>query len=215
MANIRKKYTAWSAEAVLAEAKKYTNRTQFQIHSGGAYNIARAEGYLDVACAHISRKKNTTKLTYERVKAAAQQYTTRSTFYKGSPPEYRKAHLEGWLDDVCSHMPSHIGHKWNFVAVKREASRYQHRVDFMKKSQSAYKRALAEGWLDTVCKHMKPKQRHGVWTYQEVVREAKKYKYRSDFAAKSKGAYNAAKREDWLESVCRHMKPKVKCNTGA
>lgn len=200
--------TRWTKASVIAEGKKYTNRTQFQLSSGGAYNKARAEGYLDQACAHMSRKKKVSKLTFERVSKAAKQCNTRAEFFRKCGAEYRKAFRENWIDTVCAHMPVHAGHKWDFESVKLEAARYKHRVDFMRKSQSAYKRAMACGWLDDVCKHMIPKERHGVWTYKEVAREAKKYKYRADFSAGSPSAYKSASRNFWLDLVCTHMKPK-------
>ena len=208
MNKTRQKFERWDFEAVLAEAKKYSSRTEFSRGAGGAYNIARAEGYIDLACAHMARKKKPLKFTRAQVKAAAKKYKTRSEFYRHCGPEYALAIREGWLDIACRHMPEHAGHRWDKKSLKKEAARYKHRVDFMRQSQSAYQRALANGLLDTICKHMVPKERPRPYTFKDVARIAKKYKYRSDFALKAKGAYSAARREKWLETVCAHMTPK-------
>jgi hypothetical protein len=208
MNKIRQKYEPLTLEDVLNVADNYSNRTEFSRGSGGAYNKARQEGYLDIACAHMPRKQYPITITLERVRAAAEKCTTRSEFYRNSKAEYAKAVRKGWLDKVCRHMPENVGHRWNKKALKIEAARYQHRVDFMKQSQSAYKRAFAEGCLDDICKHMTTKDRRGAFTLKEVAREARKYKHRSDFSTKSVGAYRAAHRNGWLEVVCAHMTPK-------
>ena len=44
------------------------------------------------------------KWTKDEVHMAAKQYTTRTKFAKGSKNEYQSATINGWLDEVCSHM---------------------------------------------------------------------------------------------------------------
>lgn len=208
MNKIRQKFEHWTFEAVLAEAEKYSNRTAFSRGAGGAYNKARDEGYIDIACAHMTRKKPPLKFTLAQVKAAAKKYKTRSEFYRHCGPEYALAFREGWIEIVCGHMPEHAGLRWDKASVKKEAAKYKHRVDFMTQSQSAYKRALADGYLDAICKHMTPKERRSPLTEMDVTRAAKKYKYRSDFALKARAEYKLACREGWLDTVCAHMTPK-------
>lgn len=208
MQTIRQKRREWTIEAVLAEAEKYTSRTEFSRGAGGAYNKARDEGYIEIACAHMTRKKPALKFTLAQVKAAAKKHKTRSEFYSHCGPEYALAFREGWLEIVCGHMPKHAGQRWDKDSVKKEAAKYKHRVDFMTQSQSAYKRALADGYLDAICKHMTPKLRRSPLTEMDVARAAKKYKYRSDFALKSQAEYKMACRKGWLDTACAHMKPK-------
>lgn len=204
----RQKRKEWSIEAVLAEAEKYTSRTEFSRGAGSAYNKARQEGYIDLACAHMTRKKPALKFTLAQVKTAAKKHKTRAEFYRHCGPEYALAFREGWLDVACGHMPEHAGRRWDKDSLKKEAAKYQHRVDFMTLSQSAYKRALADGYLDAICKHMTPKERRSPFTQKDVARAAKNYKYRSDFALKAQTEYKVACREGWLDAVCAHMTPK-------
>lgn len=48
-------------------------------------------------------------------------------------------------------------------------------------------------------------QKYGVWSYEELEREALKYKTRSEFSEKSNGAYKAAMRNKKLNLICAHM----------
>lgn len=48
-------------------------------------------------------------------------------------------------------------------------------------------------------------QKYGVWSLEELIREALKYKTRSEFCEKSNGAYKAAMRNKKLNIICAHM----------
>ena len=43
--------------------------------------------------------------TKERCKEETLKYNTRSEFQKGSESAYQAARKNGWLDDICKHMP--------------------------------------------------------------------------------------------------------------
>ena len=45
------------------------------------------------------------------------------------------------------------------------------------------------------------------WTKEKCQEEALKYHRRSDFQAGSHGAYESARRHDWLSEICLHMDP--------
>lgn len=51
----------------------------------------------------------------------------------------------------------------------------------------------------------KARNKAGHWNFENVKREALKFKTRTQFAHGSSAAYTAAKRAGWLENVCRHM----------
>jgi hypothetical protein len=48
----------WPREKIEAEASKYTNRTQFQYKSGGAYKAALRGNLLDEVCKHMGKNGN-------------------------------------------------------------------------------------------------------------------------------------------------------------
>jgi len=46
------------------------------------------------------------------------------------------------------------------------------------------------------------------WNKKSCINEALKYEYKYDFCKKSKGAYASAKRNNWIDEICSHMKIK-------
>ncbi|MFI5391818.1 MAG: hypothetical protein ACHQYQ_10690 [Bacteriovoracales bacterium] len=48
------------------------------------------------------------------------------------------------------------------------------------------------------------------WTYKKCRKEAKKYITQQQFKIGSPGAYNSARRNNWLDKICKHMEPSDK-----
>ena len=53
---------------------------------------------------------------------------------------------------------------------------------------------------------MKTRKSRGYWTKEKCKNEAVMYEYKFDFRKESSAAYNAAKRQGWINEVCSHMK---------
>jgi len=49
------------------------------------------------------------------------------------------------------------------------------------------------------------KKPNGYWTFEQCKKEALKHKHKKDFESKAKGGYLAAKRNKWLDDICKHM----------
>lgn len=146
----------WTYDKVRDEALKYATRIDFQKSSTSAYSKAKNNGWLDDVCFHMNdiRKKGG-YWTIDKIKEEALKYTTRNDFRKESGSAYTKAQVNGWLDDVCSHMTSisKPNGYWTIDKVREEALKFNNRNDFNKGS-SAYQAASKFGWLDDVCSHM-------------------------------------------------------------
>ena len=99
--------------------------------------------------------------------------------------------------------------KWSYEKCAEEALKYNSKVDFIKNSYGAYLYAQRNKILGDICSHMIDPRI--VWTKDKCEEEALKYKYRCDFD-KNSPAYQAAKRNGWLDDVCKHMTPKIKNN---
>lgn len=91
---------------LIAEAKRFNNRTDFARGSSGAYEAAIRNNWLGEICSHMIQ-------TYairgnwcdkNNVLAEALKYKTRMDFCKGSAGAYDSAFTNGWLDDACTHM---------------------------------------------------------------------------------------------------------------
>ena len=132
--------------------------------------------------------------------------SSRYEFSKKYSSAYNSCLRNGWIDDICKHMPSRsipCGY-WNKEKCRLEALKYSNRTEFSKQSNGAYTAALKKGWLDEICKHMVVKWQHK-WDKESCRKEALKYNTRTDFQNNSSGAYSAALKKGWLDEICKHM----------
>ena len=103
----------------------------------------------------------------DRCYAEALKFTTRRKFEKGSNGAYDSAFKNGWLDDICSHMPKPgdsdyarlkngraVNFKWDTYSYTTEALKYETIGDFRKQSRGAYNAANRNGDLQKICSHM-------------------------------------------------------------
>lgn len=91
----------WSEEELQTEALKYSSRGEFQKNSK-AYRVAYNKGILNKICSHMTPKQR--KFSEEQLEAEALKYSNRSDFFNNSKSAYSKAHREGKLENICSHM---------------------------------------------------------------------------------------------------------------
>jgi hypothetical protein len=88
-------------------------------------------------------------------------------------------------------------------------SQYKSLSEWRKANPRDYQTAWRKGYLDEICKYfgweslVKPK---GYWTKELCIEEAKKYKSRTEWSKKSNRSYNAARKNDWMDECCGHMK---------
>lgn len=94
------------------EAKKYSCIRDFQKGSGGAFNRATKNGWLEEITAHMEKQYgNNRKWTKDKCLKEALNHKYRIDFKKSSPSAYRSASNKGWLDEICLHMKP-LGHKY-------------------------------------------------------------------------------------------------------
>ena len=97
---------------------------------------------------------------------------------------------------------------WTYDRCSKEALKYNTRNDFQKGNGPAYKSAQRNGWIDEICSHMTHvRALKSTWSKENCAREAKKHKNRNSFRKESGGAYNAARKNKWLDEICAHMEP--------
>ena len=85
---------------------------------------------IDDICSHMV--SGYIKWTYEKCKEDAMKYNKRNDFKKKSNSAYNSARLNGWLEDICSHMK--IRFVWTKELVKEEAKNYSSKSAFQKGS---------------------------------------------------------------------------------
>ena len=84
---------------------------------------------------------------------------------------------------------------------------FNNKRDFKKAHVAAYELLRIHGWLDKACSHMKrPENLNKKWTFENCKKEALMYEYFNDFRKNVGRAYIIAKNNNWLNSICGHMK---------
>lgn len=101
---------------------------------------------------------------------------------------------------------------WTYERCRIEGLKYKTRSAFARGSSGAYSEVVLRGWMNELCPHMPVKvTKITFWTFERCHEEALKYRHRKDFNDNAKSAYLSARRNGWLEDVCKHMvKPEQK-----
>lgn len=147
----------WTKHRCVQEALRFSTRKAFEIAAKGAYTAAQRKGWLDDVCAHMERVINISGYwTKERCAEAALKYNSARQFLHGEGGAYVAARLNGWLQEICSHMSPRFRPKgyWTKERCTRAASEYATRSGFMSGAKSAYNMAHRNGWIDECCSHM-------------------------------------------------------------
>lgn len=145
--------------------------------------------------------------TFKNCLADARQYVSKKEWRKNSLKAYEAARFRGWLEACCDRMKQY--HRWSLEACQARARKYTTRIEWIKKDVQAYSAARRNKWLDLCCAHMTPlKKPRGYWTLEMCQKDALQYPFRFEWRKKSKGAYEAAQKNKWLNICCAHMMPK-------
>ena len=184
----------WSSrDAVFEESHKFHSRTEFKRKSGGAYNHAQSNGWLD-EMPWLTTPPRPIKWTREKVFEESHKYQYRGEFCNGSPRAYIVAKENGWLDEMTwineIHKPSNY---WTKSKVFEESHKYTNKKEFKEKANGAFQAAMRHGWLKQM-KWLKPLPLGIIseWTRERIIEESKKYSSKSEFAEKSQTAYHHA-----------------------
>ncbi len=192
----------WNHETCNNEAKKYKSRKEFQVKSAGAYHVARKNGWLND---YFWLKK---PIVSEKLIYIVYCYKDDETnaVYVGLTNNIRQRHRE--------HCKGHLTHG----EIKHDiVYKYFHDIlgkdvpepIIMQKDISAneareYERCFvekykSEGKLVLNIAKTGSLGGYGKWAKEVCNNEAKKYKSRGEFAIKSNGAYEAARKNGWLD----------------
>ena len=135
------------------------------------------------------------------------KYNTKTEFKKESYNIYKNSILNGWLDEICSHMipkqkPSGY---WTYGKCKEDALNYTTKIEYLSNS-SSYDTSYKNGWLDDICSHMiENKKPNGYWSFERCKEECLKYESKSEFRKNNVSAYSTSKKNKWLDDICSHM----------
>ena len=197
----------WTKDAVFEESRKYSTTNDFNLKSPSAYAVARKNGWLN-EMTWLKRKyiiRGFWQLK-ENVFNESHKYSTIKAFRESCSTAYYSAKNKGWLKEM-TWLKKTDQRPMGYWKIKNnvfeEAHKYGSRTDFCKKCYLAYISAKNNGWLDEMTWLKKSKYReNGYWKNKEnVLQEAKKYKYKSDFHRAASSAYNYALKNDWFKEM--------------
>ena len=153
------------------------------------------------------------KYTKEDCAREAKNHLYRKDFKAKNSILYNYAAHYGWLEEICKHMDRFtkpVGY-WTKEKCLEAALKFSYRKEFQKNESGAYCAALKHGWLKEICKHMPLRvSPDSFWTKERCHIEALKCSTRKEFQEKNGSAYNSARKNKWLDSICGHMEQKVK-----
>ena len=101
----RKSRGYWTKEKCQSESLKYDSRSNFLKYSKSAYNKSYYNGWLDEICSHMIKNRRDIYWTKDKCQIEALKYKTRTEFINNCAGAHFRALEEGWLDEICSHMP--------------------------------------------------------------------------------------------------------------
>ncbi len=203
----------WSKNTCREEALKYNTRGEFAEFSASAYDVARKNGWLDDYTWFEKKQKPTGYWdNYDNCYNAASTCRTKTEFIKKYNRAYLTAKKNEWLKDYIWFNIKRTAHnlKWDHDSVFKEAKKYKTKTEFCHKASGAYKVALANGWLNSFDwfedTHILLSKSLGnswegrrIWTYDKCKQIANESTGRLDFRRKSRSAYIAAWRKNWLD----------------
>jgi len=194
----------WSKDAVIADAKKYRWKREWQQASASAYAAAHRRGWLDEACRHMAVRWEA-KWDRAAVIASARKYGGRAEWKSGALGAYKAALRHGWLAEATAHMAKKR-RDWDLHSLQASARPYTSRSAWKEADGAAYKAARDHGLLDRVCAHMaRAYKPAGWWTKERILDSARKHLSVPAWDAAATTAVQRARQRGWIDEAIAHM----------
>lgn len=94
---------------------------------------------------------------------------------------------------------------WSYDECKKEALKYKYLHRLRENNISVINAIYKNKWFDLLEILSKIRKPNGYWAYEKCKEEALKYDKKINFINNSNGAYNAARKNNWLNDICSHM----------
>lgn len=187
----------WTRDIVLAEGLKYNHRVDFIRNSQSAYNRARKDGYLDVACSHMIPIGN-------RVLRMVYSYEfSDNHVYVGLTYNIEKRNASHLLKGPVF---NHIQKSQIIPKRKIISKNYIPWIEAGVLEQKTIDEYKNNGWnILNTSKGGGMGGKEIKWTKDEILKESLKYNTRTQFRRNSPKGYDAAIRNKLLNTVCSHM----------
>jgi len=95
----------WTKKLCHEESLKYKTKNEFRKNNNAAYIASKRNGWFNDICSHmISPYKSKEYWTKEKCHEEALKYKTRFDFSKKSSGAYISSRINGWYEEICTHM---------------------------------------------------------------------------------------------------------------
>jgi hypothetical protein len=162
--NDRKPNGYWTKERCIEEARNHEAKVIWRISSGGSYNSAKENGWIDECTAHMKNfiKKPRKPAGYWHDKKncmeEAKKYDSTYDWYKHSPQSLLAAIKINCFTECTKHMSVR---EWPFSKTRRskkkcfiEASQHPCLESWKKFNPMSYGDAYKYGWLNYICEKL-------------------------------------------------------------
>jgi hypothetical protein len=148
----------WTKDRCKKDALLYDDMKDYR-EKGLSYRATIRNKWVEEICKHMKKnKKNKSGYwTKEMCREISSMCKTKAEFNKLYPGGYHSSLKNGWIDEICAHMPQRKTKPKGYWTKERcsvEALKYEKRSHLQKNNVSAYQTALNNGWLDEICHHM-------------------------------------------------------------
>jgi predicted GIY-YIG superfamily endonuclease len=161
-------------------------------------------------------KKSNGYWTKEKCHEVALMCQLRSQFEHKYKRAYENCRVNGWLEEICSHMikeyklskklkpDGYWNNKENCINAILECNNLK---EFREKYNHAYRKLKKDGSLNELCSNiMSSNYRFNYWTQEKCKESALKCESRKIFKEKYPTAYEKSRKNNWLDELCLHMK---------
>jgi predicted GIY-YIG superfamily endonuclease len=202
MKTLQKPRGYWTLEQCIIDAKKFRTRSEWERKSGSAYNKALKNGWLLECCAHMERLGNS-----HLRKLYAFEHPDK-TVYVGLTYDYgRRFQQHMKRNPTLRKKYKVMGHTFRtfdkLLPIEEAAIQEQKLID----------KYTREGW--EILNQIKAGGLGGStlkWTLEECRKDAKRFASKREWAEKSSGAWDAARKNKWIAQCCSQMKVRKLAN---
>lgn len=151
----------WTKEAVLADARRFATKTEWNKSDSAGAQVARKNGWFESATAHMtSTQVSKGHWTKDRVIEDARNYKSKIGWISASASAYQTAVANGWIAQATAHMTRPVykhakprGY-WTKERVIEDSQKYSTSREWRVSSRLAHRHASEKGWLFEAIAHM-------------------------------------------------------------
>jgi hypothetical protein len=187
----------WSEEAILAKALEYSSTSEWEAKSSGSYAAAKNLGIFNKASKHM----NSHRLliwSLERCLEISSTFRTKSEWRLKHKKSYDSALKYGFFPQCIANYEEESSSKYTLSYCIELSNKYDFKRDWRIEHSRAYSLSNQNGWSDIVCAHMSDHKPKKVYSLENCMTIAAKYKSLKEWRNDHRPSYFTAFNKDWI-----------------